>query len=807
MKYWIFVVLLITTLCVGETATAQNISASEISTLDIDELSDEQIAGYWEKAQEQGYTLDQLEVLASAKGMTTLQVSKLKRRISALGTIEEKEDKTTLNTDKNTLLTQKEDDPFGLLGGEVLEEKEPNLLFGYDFFNNQNISFEPNSNIAIPKNYQLGPGDEVLIDIWGAAENSYRIEVDRKGAILIENIGPVYVSGLELDKAKTKIISYLKKIYSGIDADSSSHNKVYADVSLAGIRTVQVNIIGDVKVPGTYSLSALSSVLNALYAAGGPTEEGTFRSVKLIRNGKPFKEFDIYKYLIEGSQVGNEFLRDQDVIIVRPYSNKVQVTGKVKRPGVYELKNDETISDLVQFFSGFTAGAYKDRLLVERSNGSQKEVHEIDLLKQPEFVLHDGDSINVGEITDRYLNRVSINGAVYREGNYQLSEGLTLLELIKKADGVREDVFLDRGIIYRTIDDVKEEVVPFSIEKILDKTTSIVLKREDSIQIFDKYSLKETYTVSIDGAVNNPITTDFRENMNIEDLILMAEGYKEGADPAVIDVARRIIDTSFTTLSENLKKSSTITLTLDNADTFYLEPFDEVSVRYLKGYSKKIKANVQGEIVYPGSYVITDKDERISDLIEKSGGFTPFAYIEGATLIRRTTKAADEEQLKLLQSLIVKDSLGVAAADKTEYMIGIDLEKILEKGGKRSKYDLILKEGDVLIVPSEKQTVAVQGEVLMPSLIRFEKTKSLKDYVNNSGGFSEEAKKKKTYVVYANGDVKSTKSFFWIKNYPSVEPGAIILVPKREPKNKATLGEFVGLSSAILSLALLIKSF
>tara|TARA_B100000809_G_scaffold225176_1_gene235962 strand:- start:17615 stop:20032 length:2418 start_codon:yes stop_codon:yes gene_type:complete len=802
MKYWIFVVLLAITVCVSQPTVAQNVSSSQMSSVDVDDLSDEQISSYWEQARLQGYSLSELEILAAANGMSAVQVSKLKLRISALGTSSKQV--VTSKIDMNPLLISSQD-PFGFIGGELAEEEPSNLLFGYDFFNNQNISFEPNSNLATPKNYQLGPGDEILIDIWGAAENSYRKQVDRKGAILIENVGPVYISGLEIAKAKTKIISYLKKIYSGIDADASSYSKVYADVSLAGVRTVQVNIIGEVKVPGTYSLSALSSVLNGLYAAGGPTEEGTFRSVKLIRNGKPFKDFDIYKYLIEGSQIGNEFLRDQDVIIVKPYSNKVEVTGKVKRAGVYELKDGETITDLVAFFSGFSAGAYKDRLLVERVNGRQKEVHEIELLKQSKFVLHDGDSINVGEITDRYTNRVSINGAVYREGNYQLSEGLTLLDLIQKADGVKEDVFLDRGLIYRTVDDVKEEVVSFSLEAILKETSSIVLKREDSVQIFDTYSLKEEYTVSINGAVNDPMETSFREKMTIEDLILMADGYKEGADPAVIDVARRVIDTSFTILSDNLKKSSTISLSLDSIETFYLEPFDKVSVRFLKGYHKKIDAKVQGEIVYPGSYVITDKDERISDLIDKSGGFTPFAYIKGATLIRRTAKATDKEQLKLLQSLIVKDSLAIDVIDKTEYMIGIDLEKILEKNGRKSKYDLILREGDVLIVPSEKQTIAVQGEILVPSLIRFEKHKSLKEYINNSGGFSENAKKSKTYVVYANGDVKSTKSFFWIKNYPSIEPGAIILVPKRELRKKITTGEIIGISSALISLTLLVQ--
>lgn len=801
MKYWILALLLTFSIWNGQHIVAQNVSAKQMANVNVDDLSDDQILEYWERAQKEGYTLEQLEILAKARGISGVQITKLKRRIKALDT----EDKG-VNPDAELLAEEPTElGTFGLDGTEE-EMEEKSDLFGFDFFNNPTISFTPNSNLATPVNYQLGPGDEILIDVWGAAESNYKLQVDREGAIHIENIGPVYVSGLTIEKAKSKITSYLKKIFSGIGASSNSYNKVHADISLAGVRTVQVNIIGEVKVPGTYSLSALSTVLNALYAAGGPSENGTFRTVKLVREGKTFGEFDIYKYLIEGAEEGNVLLRDQDIIIVKPYENKVIVAGEVKRPGVYEVKEGETVKDLTTYFSGFTANAYKNRILLERVNGSQKEVHEIALKNQSEFVLHDGDSINVGAVIDRYENRVSINGAVYREGNYQLTEGLTLAELIERADGIKEDAFLDRGIIYRTIDGVREEVVPFSVQNILDKSANVVLQREDSIQVYGKESLKEAYTVSIDGAVNNPIEIVFRENMSVEDFIAIAGGYKEGADASVIDVARRVIDSSFTTLSQNIKRTSTVNLEINSKDTFYLEPFDKVSVRYLKGYAKKIQATIRGEVSYPGNYVITDKDERISDLIEKSGGLSPFAYVKGATLIRRVTTSSDKEQLKMLKELIVKDSMSVDVANKSEFMIGIDLEKILDEKGKNSKYDLTLKAGDIVVVPSQKQTVAVQGEVLMPTLIGFEKSKSLKEYINNSGGFTENAKKRKTYVVYANGEVKSTKSFLGIRNYPTIEPGAIILVPKSEPKKKVTLAEFIGLSSALLSLALLIQS-
>jgi protein involved in polysaccharide export with SLBB domain len=444
---------------------SQNISSAQLQSIDIDAMSDAQIASYWKEVKSAGYTLDQLEVIAISKGMAPSQFSKFRQRIASLPYSDT--NSSTRVPDINNAAAISNIEKFGLEGSSV-ENRVESELFGYDFFNNPNISFTPNSNLATPTTYQIGPGDELLIDVWGAAENNYRKQVDREGAIRIESIGPVYVSGLSIEKAKSKIISYLKKIYSGIDASNSSHNKVFAEVSLVGVRTVQVNIIGEVKVPGTYSLSALSSVLNALYAAGGPTKKGTFRKIKIVRGGNNVASFDIYKYLVDGDEVGNVLLRDQDVLIVSPYLNKVEVRGNVKRPGVFELKEGETIKDLERYFSGFTADAYKNRLLVERVNGTQKEMSEINASNQNDFVLQDGDKVRVGSIINRFENRVSIEGAVYRPGNYELTKNLRLSALIEKAEGLKDNVFLDRGLIYRTIDDVDEEMLSFSVKEIIE---------------------------------------------------------------------------------------------------------------------------------------------------------------------------------------------------------------------------------------------------------------------------------------------------------------------------------------------------
>ncbi|MGK0175911.1 MAG: protein involved in polysaccharide export with SLBB domain [Ulvibacter sp.] len=781
---------------------AQNISQAQLTAINIDELSDEQITTYWNKVKSEGYTLDQLEVIATSKGMPASEFMKLKQRIDALKYTDTTSSLDIDNLDGNEITNL---DKFGL-EGKMADETPKIPLYGYDFFSNPNISFTPNSNLATPSTYELGPGDEILIDIWGAAENNYKLQVNREGAIRIENIGPVYVSGLSVNNAKEKIISYLRKIYSGIGAASDSYDKVYADVSLIGVRTVQVNIIGEVKAPGTYSVSGLSSVLNALYAAGGPTEKGTFRSVQIIRGGKRLKDFDIYKYLIEGSEEGNVLLRDQDIIIVKPYVSIITVAGNVKRPGLYELKQGETISDLVRYFSGFTSDAYQDRILVERVNGSQKEVDEIVFREQPDFLLKDGDKLSIGAIIDRYENRVRIEGAVYRPGTYELTKDLTLSGLLNKAAGVKENAYLDRGIIYRSIDDIKQEIVSFSVSEILKNPVNINLKREDRVRIFSSDSLREKHTVTINGAINNPQTVVFMDNMHIEDLIAIAGGFKEGADASIIDISRRLEDDNFETISKTIKRSSTNNLLIDENKDFYLEPFDRVLVRYLKGYSIQKYITVLGEVSYPGNYSITNKGQRVSDLVEMAGGFSPYAFIEGAYLSRKVGEAIENSQITLLNELTVQDSLSNTEVLKKEIKIGLDLQKIMKAGGKGSKYDLILEEGDVLTIPSEKQTVTVRGEVLSPSLIRYDKSNSLEDYINFSGGYSLRAKKNKSYVIYANGDIKSTKSFLFFKASPKLAPGALIVVPNKGEKPKVSLTEVLAITTTLTTLVLLINS-
>lgn len=814
MKYWTLKFILFFTVLSIQFMSAQGFDKSQLARIDVDNMSDEQIAAYWNRAKSEGYSIEQLEVIAKANGVSAIQFSKLKQRIANLRFTDTNAIKSTdQTTDAPEMSKQVK---FGL-EGKAIEKATKSPLFGYDFFNNPNISFTPNINVATPATYQIGPGDELLIDIWGAAENSYKKKVSREGSIRIENVGLIYISGLTIEKAKEKIISYLKKIYSGIGAPGGSYNKVYTEISLVGVRTVQVNIIGEVKVPGTYSLSALSSVLNALYASGGPTEKGTFRGIKVVRGGKNLQEFDIYNYLTTGSEEGNVLLQDQDVIIVPPYESLIEVTGNVKRPGFFELKQGENIKDLIHYFSGFTADAYHERLFVERINGKQKEVNEILLKEQGDFKLQDGDKLSVGSIINRFENRVSIKGSVFRPGDYELTAGLTLSQLIEKASGLKDDAFMGRGMIYRTLDDTKKEILSFSVQEVLDKKVNILLKREDQVEIFNKHNLKEEYTVEIWGAVNKPQKVAFIEKMQLEDLIAIAGGFQDAADISAIDISRKVNDGNFKTISKIFKRTSTGQLQPADHEKFYLEPFDVVSVRFLPGHSERKIITIEGEVAKPGNYTLITKDERISDVINRAGGFSPYAYIKGATLIRKVTYKTEKAQKSLLNKVAAdKDTLKGTAGlelkmpdekESKEFKIGIDLEKIMKPEGLKSKLDLVLMENDVLIIPSVKQTVEVSGEVLAPSLIRYDKSNSFKDYINGSGGFSEKAKRRRSYVIYANGDIKSTKSFLFFKIYPNVEPGALLFVPeKNQNRDGMSLQEILGITTALSTIGVLINT-
>ena len=787
-------------------AQVQNLNLEQLAYINVDQLSDEQIQSFWEKAQAQGYSITDLETAARVKGVPVSQITKLRQRIMTLSTSVKKRTATSGNKP-----TSSEQEIFGRTGRETKDSimvTKKSRVFGYDFFQNPKISFAPTINVPTPESYIINTGDELLVEVWGAAESSTTQKVDNQGNIILPMAGKVHVGGLNFVEAKARINTALRKIYAGISAPEGSYAKVYTGVSIANIRTVKVNIIGEVEAPGTYSLSALSTVINALYASGGPTENGSFRNIQVVRGGKTIAHLDIYNFLLKGSQEGNINLNDQDVIIVPPYKNQVEVIGFVKREGLYEVKEGEKLSSLVDYFGGFKSNAYKDIMVVERIVGAKREVKEVPFSDAGKFVMQGGDKLLVHRLSDIYHNRISITGAVYQPGNYAYSEGMTVLDLIDKAAGVREEAYLNRAILFRSIDRVDKQSLNFSLKDLLEKKQSIALQPNDSLHIYGRDSLIAKPMVRIEGAVRKPQKFAYAKGLYPADLIIMAGGFIEGADQTQVQVARQLNDANFKTIS----KVYNVSLSKEGGDSIALEPNDIVTVRYEKGYVPQQVVKIEGEVSFPGFYAILSKEERISSLIERSGGLAPYAYVEGATLVRKKDKnekddKAQEKQLKKLKKTdkdltLIETKEEEKTPEASEYRVGINLKKIMEN--KNSYQDLVLKDGDVLIIPSEKQTVEVKGLVLAPSLVRYEKGKSTRSYINSAGGFSDNAQKKSVYVVYANGDVKGTSRFLFFRSYPKVAPGALVIVPEKPEKKSLSTTETVSVMTALTTLAILI---
>lgn len=776
--------------------SAQELNMEQLSSINVDNLSNDQIRSFWEKAQSQGYTLSDLENLAKLKGVPQIQISKLNQRILMLPSKQKVVSKTTVVEKQEGI------DTFGITDNKNIDIKK-SKVFGFDFFQNPKISFAPNVNMPTPENYIVGTGDELIIDVWGAAENSFSQKIDNQGNINLNMIGKIRVGGLNFNEVKTKINSALRQIYSGISASEGSYNKVYTSVSIGNVRTVKVNIIGEVQVPGTYSLNALSTLLNALYACGGPTETGSFRDIQLIRNGNKIATFDVYNFLLKGSQEGNLNLNDQDIIIVPPYKNQVEVKGNVKREGFYEIKDNENLATLIDFFGGFKANAYKDNLVIERIVGAKREVKEVSYSQANTFIMKSGDKLTVQKLSDIYHNKISIGGAVYQPGNYAYTEGMSALDLINRAAGVLDQAHLERGLLFRTTNRVDKQTLNFSVKDLLDKKINLALQANDSLFIFSNDNIKNKQFVRIEGAVKNPRSIPFMEGLKAEDLIIMAGGFIEGADASTIHLSRQVNDENFKTISEVQHISLSPDLKVSSGSVT-LQPNDIITVRYQKGYSAQQLIKIEGEISFPGHYSILTKDERISDFIERAGGITPYAYLKGATLIRKMKDLSDKEQIKQLQELnnatneIKIEKIG----NDNEYRVGINLEKIMKN--KNSYQNLILKNEDILIIPSEKQTVEVKGLVLAPSLVQYEKGKTLKSYVNNAGGFANNARKRAAYVMYANGSVEGTRNFLFFKSYPKIEPGSIIIIPEKPERKSLSTTETISITTALTTLMILI---
>lgn len=822
-------VLVILALCFYLPAFAQNVQ--NLSTVRIDELSDNQIRQFIREVEAQGLTDAQLEQVALAKGMSSSEVSKLRERVNKIKqqdggqSSQNKKNGNSVNSQQAQMESNRsrqlnfsqDSTNISIKDTESLLESLRPKVFGEDLFRNSKISFEPNLRLATPSNYQIGPDDQILIDIYGYSEVSYQLKVSPEGTINIPYVGVVQLSGLTMSEATGRIRSKLTAIYPNIRTGSTK-----VSISLGNIRSIKVTLLGEVIRPGTYTLTSLATVFNALYSSGGPSQNGSFRAIEVIRNNKVIGKVDIYDFLLRGYQRNNIRLQDQDVIRIPTYNKRVQFSGEVKRPYIFEALDGESLQNIIDFAGGFTTEAYSARIKVIQTTSKERRITDVFSENFSAYSPNNGDKYFAEPVLERYENRVSIGGAVFRPGQYQLEPGLTLSKLIRKAEGIKEDAFLPRGYINRLRADNSPELLSFDLGAVLrGAAADIQLQREDSVMISSIFDLREEYTVSVEGAVRDTGVYKYSENMSLEDLVIMAGGFMEGATPRRIEISRRVKDSEVG--AANSRTAEVFQVDVDQnlriqGPRFTLQPFDIVVVRNAAGYEVQRKVRIEGEVLYPGTYTITRKDERISDLVERAGGLTDLAYTIGASLKR--TKEADqksgrdqidssaEEKLRLMrfQKLqgSTKDSIQFVketAILENDY-VGINLERILDKPA--SKHDLTLQEGDILRIPRQLQTVKVSGEVLYPTTSIYISTKGFKQYVSDAGGFSDRSIKKRSYIIYANGSVRSTKKLFLFNNYPVVRPGAEIFVPKKAERNKLSAGELVGITSGIASLGAII---
>jgi protein involved in polysaccharide export with SLBB domain len=820
------------------TLSQLTLAQTNYSDIRVDDLTDTQIRQLMERAESIGYNDEQLAQMALAQGMKPEEIEKLKLRVDKLrsqgNTTSSTAGKATSGSIQMQSTTRKmapadtasrnretsmSDEERRRIDNESVFNTVKPKIFGEDLFKNGNLSFEPNLRMATPKSYVIGPDDELLIDLTGDNEASYKLKVSTEGTINLQYVGRIAVGGLSIEQAESKIRSTMSKTYPALRSGRTS-----VAINLGNIRSIKVTVLGEVVKPGSYTLPSLVTAFNALYASGGPNTNGSFRKIQVIRNNRVIATIDVYDFLLKGIQTNNIRLQDQDVINVPVYQSRIEVAGEVKRPAFFEVLSRESLEDVIRFAGGFSNLAYTARIKIFQNTNKERRITDVQAEQFASYGPLNGDKYIVEPILDRFENRIEINGAVFRPGLYELEKGLTLKGLIEKADGLREDAFLSRGYISRLNADNSLALVSFDVDKIVKGTAAdIALQREDKVTISSIFDLREEYKVSIQGDVRQPGTFAFAADMTLEALIQMAGGFREGASPQRIEVSRRVKNSDVTSVSARTAEVATVNVNPDlsmQTEGFVLQPFDIVSVRSSEGYQVQKHVRLEGEVLYPGTYTITRRDERISEVIKRAGGLTPLAYVEGASLKRTETnsaKVADsverkkEERAKIMNLQRLKEA---GAKDTTSIekdlnvlrsdLVGIDLRGILKKPLARE--DLIVEDGDIIRIPKQLQTVRITGEVLQPNSIVFNKAKSFKDYINGAGGYSYNAYKKGVYVVYSNGSVEAARKFLFFNNYPEIKSGSEIFVPKRAVRERLSTQGLIGISTAAASLAAIIFS-
>ena len=815
-------------------------------------MSDEQVIKYVQQEQERGSTQQQIVSKLLQRGVTTEQLRRIRKKYEAeqqnLGASDltgknagksqsrirqERQINGETSQQQNQYMIQSQvrvqnrnygtraermqsmNDEIGFMDIDSLIYyqnyfRDENEVFGRNIFNNQMLTFQPNMNMATPANYRLGAGDEVIIDVWGASQETFTETVSPDGTVVIPGVGPCKIGGMSVSEATSYLRSRLGRFYS----DSS------ISLSVGSTRSIQVQVMGEVNVPGTYTLSSLSSAFNALYAAGGINDIGTLRDIKVYRQGRVIASIDVYDYILNGNARGDVRLNDNDIVVVGPYDELVEVRGKVKRPMFYEMKREETLSTLLRYTGGFTGDAYKKSIRVTRKDGAEYSIHTVGEFDWSNFTLADGDSVTIDSVVARYSNMVEVRGAVFHSGMYELGGNVSSVrDLVKVAEGLREDAFTNRAVMHRQKDDLTLEVLAVDIQGIMNGTVAdIPLRKNDVLFIPSKTDMIGEQTLSITGEVNYPGVYVYADNTTIEDLVLQAGGLTDAASTVKVDVYRRIDNPEALVDDENLTETYSFALkngfVVDGEAGFILQPYDQVAVRKSPSYTEQQNVSVSGAVNFPGTYAMTNKNYRLSDLVKSAGGLSSLGYAKGARLERRMTEEERQQQeasLRASQIALYEESMqsdnknfDLNRADSllmmkldvgTTFPVAIDLEKASQTPG--CEDDIVLREGDRLIVPQYSSIVKIIGDVMYPISMNYKKGESLKYYIKRAGGYGDNARKARVYAIYMNGAVELLDHH----SKKAVQPGCTIVVPSKKQKNKMTTAEYIGMGTSAASVA------
>lgn len=770
------------------------------------QMTDSQVVDYVKTGLASGKSQDQIGRELLARGVTAEQAERIKKTYESQpadgvsvtsqalsqGVIARESNEEAVSSPDASVLD-------GAAGGPTAGGGAT-LVFGHDIFNGRTITFEPNENAATPEDYRLGPGDQLIIDIWGNSEGNYVETISPEGRINISQIGPIQLNGLTIKAASEKIRKALVAKYSGI---GGSRPTTSVSVTLGRIRTIQVNVMGEVNTPGTYRLSSFSTVFHALYRAGGVRGNGSLRDIKVIRGSEQIAAVDVYEYLMEGKSETDIALKEGDIIIVPPYVNIATVNGSVKRPMSYELLGGETLSTLLEYAGGFTSDAYPDDFQVIREKGEEHQIFTVKAKDKDSFVMEDGDLVSVGANLDRFSNMVEVRGYVFRPGMYEFGGDIaTVRQLITRSGGLKEDAFDGRALIVREKEDLSLETNSFDLGALLaGKTEDILLRRNDIVVVSGKYELYDRGVLTINGYVASPGVFPFTENTTVEDLILLAGGLLDGASMARVDVARRVTDPNSMAPLESVGETFSFAiqdgLAIGEGENFILQPYDVVSVRKSPAYSVQQFVEVAGEVNFPGSYVLLAPGERLSDLINRCGGITPQGYLRGGTIQRRLTEDEIARQAvkgELLRSVSGRDTLDEASVTISDtYYFAVDMEQALNHPG--SRYDPVMQEGDRIFIPVMQYTVRISGAVLYPNTVIYMPGKNYRYYVNAAGGFTSNSRKNKAFILYPNGMARPAHS-----SSADIEPGCEIIVPQKGRRTGMSTGEVLSLATSTTSL-------